>query len=265
MKIRFNLQSTLKFFYLLSVSSILLGGTVYLQKQILKAEGKTKNVAQYQQQEQADRVSINTLKKIPSFGFDNLIADWTWLQFLDYFGDGEARGKIGYSLCPDFLESIVNHDPRFVRAYFLLAPATSIFAGQPERGVKAISKGLESITPDLSPEGYYLWVYKGIDEMMFLGDIEAAKKSYRTASAWAEQSNSPNAQQSAINTKQTAEFLEKDPDSLVAQIGAWVMVLNSTNDTRTQDKALEKIQELGGQVIVSPDGNVKIRVPENAT
>ena len=128
-----------------------------------------------------------------------------------------------------------------------------------------MNKALESITPDLSSEGYYVWVYKGIDEMMFLNDIEAAKKSYRTASVWAEQSDHPNAKQSAENTRQTAEFLENDPDSLIAQIGAWTMVLNSTNDTLTQEKALEKIQELGGQIIVAPDGSLSIQVPDNAT
>lgn len=265
MKIKFNSKKYFNFVAILSVSAILLCETVYLQKQLLEAEEKTKTIAQYLQKEQVDKININTLKKAPSFGFNNLIADWNWLQFLNYFGDGEAREKIGYSLCPDFLESIVNHDPRFVRAYFLLAPATSIFAGEPERNVQAISKGLKSITPDLSPEGYYLWVYKGIDEMMFLNDIEAAKKSYRTASAWAEQSTHPGAKQSAINTRQTAEFLENDPDSLVAQIGAWTMVLSSTNDTRTQQKALEKIEGLGGEIIVLPDGGVRIRVPENAT
>lgn len=261
MKLKFNFKKAINIISTLSISSGLLAGSIYLQKQLLKAEEKNKTIAEYKQQEQGEKVHINTLKKMPAFGFDNLLADWSWLQFLNYFGDGEVREKIGYSLSPDFLEAVVNHDPRYVRAYFLLAPATSIFAGEPERGVKAISKGLESITPDTSPEGYYLWVYKGIDEMMFLNDIESAKESYKMASAWAEQSDHPNAKNSAANTKQTVEFLENDPDSLIAQVGAWTMVLNSTNDTRTQEKALEKIQELGGELIVLPDGGIKIRVP----
>lgn len=262
--IKLNFKKTINIIGTLSIAGVLLSGAVYFQQLLLKAEDENKTTAQYKQQEQAEKVNINALKKMPAFGFDNLLADWSFIQFLNYFGD-EAREKTGYSLSPDYYESIVNHDPRFVRAYFLLAPATSIFAGEPERGVKAISKGLKSITPDLSSEGYYLWVYKAIDEMMFLNDIEAAKESYKTASAWAEQSDHPNAKNSAANTKQTAQFLEDDPDSLVAQIGAWTMVLNSTNDTKTQNKALEKIEELGGEITVSPDGNVKIRVPEDKT
>ena len=38
------------------------------------------------------------LKNLPSFGFDNLIADWTFLKFLQYFGDDEARDVTGYDL-----------------------------------------------------------------------------------------------------------------------------------------------------------------------
>lgn len=263
--IKLNFKKTINFISILSIAGASLAGAIYLQKRLLKSEEESKNIARYKQQEQAQQAQINAIKQMPAFGFDNLLANWSFIEFLNYFGDGEARESTGYSLSPDYYESIVNHDPRFVRAYFLLAPATSIFAGEPERGVKAISKGLESITPDLSSEGYYLWVYKAIDEMMFLNDIEAAKESYKTASAWAEQSDHPNAENSAKNTRQTAQFLEDDPDSLVAQIGAWTMVLNSTNDTRTQNKALEKIEELGGEIIVSPDGRVKIRVPENET
>lgn len=263
MKYRFNLKKATSLIGILSVAGACLGGTIYFQNRQLKAQEVTLDAAEYKRQEQLEKVQVNVLKTMPTFGFNNLFSSWSFLQFLQYFGDGKAREHTGYSLSPDYLEAVVNRDPRFVRAYFLLSPATSIFAGYPERGVKALEKGLQVITPDLSSEAYYLWVYKGIDEMMFLGDIEAAKESYKMASAWAEQSDHPNAKTSAANTRQTAQFLEDDPDSLVAQIGAWTMVLNSSNDTKTQEKALEKIQELGGQIIVTPDGGVKIRVPEN--
>lgn len=261
MKFKFNFKKTIKTVSILSAAGALLSGAIYLQNKQLKTHNKNAITAQYE--EKAEKFEIKALKMMPNFGFNNLLANWSYLQFLQYFGDGEAREKTGYALSPDYFETVIKHDPRFVRAYFLLSPATSIFAGEPERGVKTISKGLKSITPDMNSESYYLWVYKAIDEMMFLNDIEAAKKSYQTASAWAEKSDHPNAKNSAANTRQTAQFLEDDPDSLVAQIGAWTMVLNSTNDTKTKKKALEKIEELGGKVIISSDGNVKIRVPEN--
>lgn len=263
MNSKFNLTKAVNIFGILSCAGILLYGTIYFQQKLLQVENKSNNILTYKQKEQAESLSINTLKKMPNFGFGNLLADYSWLQFLTYFGDGEVRGKIGYSLSPDFLETIVNHDPRFVRAYFQLAPATSIFAGEAERGVNAMNQGLQSITPDLSSESYYIWTYKGVDEMMFLNDLEAARKSYETASAWAKQSEHRDAKKSAKSTKETAEFLAGNPDNLVGQIGAWTLVLNSAPDVETQDKALDKIKELGGQVIVSPSGSVRIRVPEN--
>ena len=99
--------------------------------------------------------------------------------------------------------------------------------------------------------------------MIFLGDIESAKQSYITASLWAEQSDHPNAKISAANTRQTAQFLENDPDSLVAQIGAWTMVLSSTPDIKTQQRAIKQIEALGGQVTAQADGRIKVKIPEN--
>lgn len=259
----FNLKKAISFASTLSFFISCLAGAIYLQKQQLKVQNNYLDKAEYVRQEQAEKAKLNILKKMPTFGFKNLLADWYYLQFLQYFGDGEKREIIGYSLSPDYFEVVVNNDPRFVRAYFLLSPATSIFAGEPQKGVKLINQGLQSISPDMNPEAYYLWVYKGIDEMTFLGDIESAKESYRKASLWAEQSNHPNAKISAANTRQTAQFLEDDPDSLIAQIGAWTMVLSSTPDTKTQQRAIQQIEDLGGQIIAQADGSIRVKVPEN--
>lgn len=263
MKINFNIKKAIIFFSTLSVAGACLGGTIYLQKQQLKAQDNFFYKAKYIRQEQAEKAKLDILKKMPTFGFNNLLADWSYLQFLQYFGDSEAREQTGYSVSPDYFEAVVKHDSRFVRAYFLLSPATSIFAGEAQRGVDAISKGLQSLSPDINAEAYYLWIYKGIDEMMFLGDNESAKKSYMKASLWAEQSDHPNAKISAANTRQTAQFLEDDPDSVVAQIGAWTMVLSSTPDIKTKQRAIKQIQALGGRVIAQTDGRIKITVPEN--
>jgi hypothetical protein len=51
-----------------------------------------------QQEAQQEALRLKMLKTIPSFGFDNLIADWTFLKFLQYFGDDEARDVTGYNL-----------------------------------------------------------------------------------------------------------------------------------------------------------------------
>ena len=70
---------------------------------------------------------LNLMQKMPSFGYDNLIANWTYLSFLQYFGDEEIRAKTGYSLSPEYFEIILGRDPRFLPAYLGLLTSTSIF------------------------------------------------------------------------------------------------------------------------------------------
>ena len=215
----------------------------------------------YLKEEKATQVNLKLFKQMPSFGFDNLVADLSYLQFLQYFGDSEAREEIGYTLSPEFFEILVNNDPKFIRPYFLMSPATSIFAGNPEKSIDFIEQGIKSVKPDSDPHAYYLWLYKATDEMLFLGDNAAAIKSYEIAAQWAEKINTPESQQSAANIRQTIRFLEEDPDSTIAHIGAWTMVLSSTPDEKTQQKAIQKIEELGGQIVITPEGSLTVKVP----
>ena len=248
-------------FSLIFVVVCTVGITKLQHKQLRTAENKITE-REYFDIEKAKKARLSILKKIPNFGFSNLIADWSYLQFLQYFGDEKARETTGYSLSSDYFEIVVNHDPRFIRSYFLLSPATSLFAGEPQKTVDIISRGLKSVSANTSPEAYYLWIYKANDEMLFLGNTEAAKESYEMASAWAEQSDLPTAKNSAASTKRTAKFLEDNPKSLIAQVSAWTMVLSSSPDAKTQQKAIEKIEDLGGEIFVSPEGKINVKVPE---
>ena len=47
----------------------------------------------YEQQIQLAEVALKTQKLIPTFGFNNLRADLTYLQFVQYFGDQPARER----------------------------------------------------------------------------------------------------------------------------------------------------------------------------
>ncbi len=39
------------------------------------------------------------------------------------------------------------------------------------------------------------------------------------------------------------------------------MVLSSTSDEKTQQKAIEQIEKLGGQIVITPEGNLTVKVP----
>lgn len=119
------------------------------------------------QEEQSTKIWLVTQKNIPSFGFDNLIADWNFLNYIQYFGDEPAREKTGYSLVTDFFEEIVNRDPRFIQAYLQLSTANSIYAGRPDKTVTFLNQILQFISPETSSLASFIWIYKGIDEILF--------------------------------------------------------------------------------------------------
>ncbi|PSO60600.1 MAG: hypothetical protein BRC36_13380, partial [Cyanobacteria bacterium QH_2_48_84] len=104
----------------------------------LTTKEKVKSTQNLKKDVELEKLSLKILQKFPSFSLDNLVADWVFLKFLLYFGDGEARSATGYSLVPEYFEAVVNHDPRFIQAYLALSPANSLYAGQPQKTVTLI-------------------------------------------------------------------------------------------------------------------------------
>jgi hypothetical protein len=263
MKLNLQAQKLTSLTGTLAAIVLCLTSVILIQRDRLQLKRSQLDRAEYVRQEQTEKIRLNILSKVPAFGFNNLLSGWTYLKFIQYFGDGEARERTGYSLCPEYFTIVVERNPRLVAAYPWLASATSIFAGYPQKSVALIEQGLKSISPKTSPLSYYLWVYKGIDEMLFLGNTKAARQSYEMAAKWAETYNDPTSQRIAANTRETAQFLAKDPDSKIARIGAWSMVLSGAPDKKTQQRAINQIQALGGEIIITPEGRLSVRVPDD--
>lgn len=244
---------------LLSIACI--SGIIYLQKPQLKSEKKL-NQQDYNQQESAEKTTASFLAKMPSFGYGNLIADWSFLKFLVYFGDGDVRQHTGYAATTDYFKTVVKNDPRFVKAYFMMSPATSLFAGDPEQSTNLIERGLASITPQSNPDSYILWIYKAIDELLFLGDSAAAKESYDSGIEWASYYDDDRSKAVAARMKAMSNFLANNPDSVEAQIGSWFQLLTNAKDDTTRRRAVDNIEKLGGKITITPQGNVTVTVPE---
>ena len=237
-----------------------LAGIVSLQMSAIKDREKPIDKTAYLKEAKQKALRLDLLKKLPSFGFSNLITDWSFMDFVQYYGDAAARQQTGNSLSPDYFEVLVNKDPRFVTAYFYLSPATSLFAGQPEKSVSFTAKGLKSITYTM-PLSYQLWIYKGTDELLFLGDNQAAQNSYNMAAKWAKLENTETSLISGARATETAQFIATNPDSKRARIGAWMMILANARDDRARLLALRRIQELGGRVLLTSD-KVTVKIPE---
>ncbi|MGL5060967.1 MAG: hypothetical protein ACRC62_13415, partial [Microcoleus sp.] len=97
--------------------------------------------AAIKQSVQQEAVRLQLLKALPTFGFNNLIADWTFIQFLQYFGDDEARNVTGYNLSSKYFDVITKLDPRRVEIYPFLAVSVSFYQAKPETTVQLMERG----------------------------------------------------------------------------------------------------------------------------
>jgi hypothetical protein len=236
-------------------------GITYLQQdRIQKLTGEIE--PNYQQQVQSEQLGLELQSKMPRFGFENLWADWNYLQFIQYFGDTPARNKTGYFLIPKYFQQVVKDDPRFIRGMLVFSTANTIYAVSPKTTVKLLNEVVAEITPEFDPLTPYIWSYKGVDEMLFLGDIKAAQHSYEMAAEWALKTNDPHKEALAQRNRETAGFLAKNPDSKKARVAAWMSILQGGLNEETQKLAIREILSLGGKVSFTPEGLLKVEFPE---
>ena len=239
----------------LSLACITVIGSLQIPKlNYLKSTKPTLSQAELNRQIEAENLYLTLTQKLPALGFDNLVADWTLIRFLQYFGDDEARGRTDYRLSPEYFEIILKRDPRFLEAYFFLSGSTSLYAGMPERTIALMNQGLKFVTPQIPPRSFYIWRYKGTDELLFLGDAKASEQSFITAADWAATYPDQESQQISYVSRRTAQFLANNPQSKNAQVAAWSLVLNNARDDRTRQIAIDRIRILGGDVVASPQG-----------
>jgi hypothetical protein len=218
--------------------------------------------SEYLREEQQTQTSLKLLAKLPTFGFDNLASDWSFLNFLQYFGDNQARPKTGYRITPDFFKVIVKRDPRFLGMYPYLSASVSLYAGQPQQTVSLLQQGINAIPPAMQADAHFLWQTKAVDELLFLGRTQDARHSYEMAASWASQSKDPQIQGIATRSLQTAQFLASNPDSRRARVGSWFNILVNAIDDPTRQLAAKQIQALGG-TITQINGAFQVRLPRS--
>ena len=227
----------------------------------LLSSPKTVSLGRLRKETETEKLHLNFLRQLPTFGFDNLAADSTFLSFLQYFGDDEARARTGYSLSPDYLDVVLAHDPYFLQAYLFLSTSTSLYAGMPERSEALMNKWSKFLSPTVPSKSYYVWRYKGVDELLFLGDAQAARRSFEKTAQWASYYADDESQQVESISRRMTQFLARNPRSRSAQIAAWALILNNPIDAETRKRVIQRIETLGGRVLVTPQG-VQIRSPK---
>jgi hypothetical protein len=218
-----------------------------------------KQAAQEEAQQEALRLKM--LKNLPSFGFDNLIADWTFLKFLQYFGDDEARDVTGYNLSQDYFDIVTQRDPRWADIYLFLSTAISFYQGKPETAVNLMERGTRalSLSPQIYSQSWTVWRTKGLDELLLLGDIPESIRSHEMAADWVQRS--PEGPKLAPIFRATAEYLRRDPDSVPVRFIAWNTVYSQTTDKLVRQRAKQALVKLGAQVQKDKDGNESFILP----
>lgn len=238
--------------------TISLAGIIVLQEQLLKKDIDN-SLESYKTEEKSDQLFLRLQTWVPTLGFDNIVADWSFLQFIQYFGDTQARKQTSYALIPQFFELIVKNNPRFVNALLILSSANSLYAVSPQITVKLLEQALQKLSPQVDPLAPYVWTYKGVDEILFLGETKAAQHSYEMAAKWAQERGDNLVAQ---RNRETAYFLAKNPDSKNARVTAWMSILSGAITDDTRQRAIKEIIALGGKIGVNPQGDLVIDFPE---
>lgn len=236
-----------------AIAAAALAGVIWIQRSQLNRPSQW--LENPQQAEQQEALRLKLLKQVPSFGFDNVIADWTFLNFLQYFGDDPAREKTGFSLSPEYFDIITRLDPRFVDIYMFLSGSVSYQLGKPELAISLMQRGTESLSPQSNPKAFQVWRFMSLDQLLLLGDIPGAIHSLEMAAKWVE--GTPYAEYNSL-FQQTAAFLKKDPNSKPIRIASWAAIYQQAmaiGDKRTQERAKQQIEALGGKIYIK-DGKV---------
>ncbi|MFN3361116.1 MAG: hypothetical protein ACK421_06810 [Pseudanabaenaceae cyanobacterium] len=214
--------------------------------------------------------TLKAMQKLPprGFGFNNVIANWHFLSFLQYYGDYVARDdhKTGYGLSKEYFRIITARKPYMFASYSYLTSSISIHAGEPEITVQLLEAALKQIQPEQFYFTYLVWSQKGLEEFLFLGDSEKAQQSYRQAIEALDRANLPAELQQRRDLIRRLyldriEFLKQKYDPITVQRMGWFLVLESTPDVRTRKKVVAKLQELGVSIEINEEGEIKLNSP----
>lgn len=243
-------------------TALAIAGVLWLQQAKLNQSALNADDVDQVVEQKALRLSM--LRQLPSFGFENLLADWVFLDFLEYFGDDEARDQSGYGLSPQYFELITQRNPRFVQVYPFLSSSVSYQLGQPKLALEMMRRGAKSLSPAMDAQAFQIWRFMSLDQLLLLGDTKGAIQSLETAADWVE--GTPYAAYQD-RFRQTAEFLRQDPDSKVIRVSAWAEVYQraaAVGDQKTQERAKKEILALGGKIL-EKEGRLFIQAPPRST
>lgn len=161
-----------------------------------------------------------------SMGFDQVLADYYWLQFVGYVGDTKMRKLDKYSKADRYIDLITGLDPQFVQAYWFATFTVGGDQKQPKRAAELIDRGIKA-----NPDNWYLPFIAGVNQILYAKDDIAAAKYYRMAAKF------PNAPRWL---ERQAQIIETHAPRLIKEGYSWLSIFQSASEERVREHAKEE-------------------------
>lgn len=245
-----------------TIAAAAITGIIKLQQPQLQ-QLSARDVASPEDQRQ-ESLNLSLMNRSPSFGLDNILADWAFLNFVQYDGDTATRKAVGYPLAPKYFEMITRLDPRFVDSYVFLSSIMSYQMGMPKEAIALMDRGTSALTPKDHPRAFLVWRLKGLDQLLMANDLDASQFSYDQAGDWALASSDASVRGVGPIFKQTAEFIRTDPNNKTVLLWSWSAIYDQavvTRDEVTQARAREMLLKIGAIERKDEKGSVYFSLP----
>lgn len=226
-----------------AIALIAIGGIVLLQQATIKRapQGLEDPVLA----QDRTRTQLQLAARMPSLGFDNLLANWAFLSYLQYFGDTEVRQATGYTANEDYFELMTLRDPRFTTLAPFISAGVAYYAGKPEKSVALMTRMTDVLDPKHQPDAFWVWRFKAFDQYLLLNDIPATVASLEMASRWAAMTSKY--RRVAPFFQETADFLRRDPNTLAVRFYSWNEVYQAAVDRLVIQRAEQELLAMGAK------------------
>ncbi|MBP9092724.1 hypothetical protein KBI23_17000 [bacterium] len=182
--------------------------------------------------------------RLVALGYDQLLADFYWLAFIGYVGDGSARELDRSILADQYLDLITGLDPHFLQPYWYCAFTVGSDQKRPLRADSLIVRGIKA-----NPTNWYLPYIAGINMYLFAHDEESASRYYTSASKFPEAPD--------WLGRQAGILAAKIPSS-IKEINAWETIYKTEKSSMIRMKAKNRMISLWSKVYYSsPKGPIR--------
>lgn len=188
--------------------------------------------------------SVSSLRLI-SLGFDQLLADVMWLQFIQYVGYNDPAKSERGNQAGAMLDIITTLDPHFERAYFFTATVVGGEEHDPQTADKLLQRGIDNNAND-----WYIPFIAGVNQYLFAHNETQAAKYYRMSAKF------PDAPPWLAGQ---AQILEAHIPSHIKAINVWQKIFDSAKDGAVKQRAREELCALWVHVRNHAPPNSQVR------